>query len=81
MASLPPKLSYKQSHHDTQQELLIQERGYPLRTLINRLHVTIDAMQSAWPRTDADEPSLPPIPLGLLSNTEWRTLLQACVSK
>lgn len=58
------------------------ENGSSLRKTISRLQLIFDRLEATW-RIDTSEPSSSAvhIPYGMLSNTEWRALSQACVRK
>jgi hypothetical protein len=81
MQADPSSLGHEPGHNSSSQYSLLRENGSPLRQIINRLRSVIDQMEATW-STDASSPSSAiHLPFGMLSNIEWRTLLQTCVSK
>ena len=82
MGSALSSTKHEVSNLSSSQHKWLLEDGSSLRKMLNRLRSVIDKMDATW-RTDVGEPSSERnhIPLGMLSNTEWASFLQACVSK
>jgi hypothetical protein len=68
-------------HASSSQHWVLQENGSPIRRTIIRLRSVIDKMEAVWRPTEGESLlAAIDVSYGMLSNSEWAALSQACVS-